>query len=197
MPARRKTLSRQDWVVAARKVFVASGVDDVKVDRLARRLKISRGSFYWHFHSRKDLLDALLRDWESRNREEIQTVRERWASSSPDLVDVVGIWLGEDPAYPTFDMAVRVWARKSAAVAEVVHGIDDAWIKLLEILFRHDGRGEIESFARARVAYFHQIGYYAMGVKESRARRVALAELYYRALTGFPEERLAGTRVGG
>jgi AcrR family transcriptional regulator len=47
-PAARR-FSREDWIASARKVLVESGVDDVKIDRLARKMKVTRGSFYWHF----------------------------------------------------------------------------------------------------------------------------------------------------
>jgi len=60
--ATTKRLTRDDWIDNARKVLVASGIEEVKVDRLARRMRVTRGSFYWHFEHRKDLLDALLSD---------------------------------------------------------------------------------------------------------------------------------------
>ena len=58
-----RQLSREDWTEAARKQLVAAGIEEVKVDRLARKMKVTRGSFYWHFKNRKDLLDSVLRVW--------------------------------------------------------------------------------------------------------------------------------------
>ena len=58
-----RALERQDWIDAARRMLTAKGVERVRVDALARTLRITRGSFYWHFSSRKALLDALLADW--------------------------------------------------------------------------------------------------------------------------------------
>jgi hypothetical protein len=34
--------------------------------------------------------------------------------------------------------------------------------------------GEPEAFVRARITYFHQVGYYAMRISESRRQRLAL-----------------------
>ncbi|MEI9851478.1 MAG: TetR/AcrR family transcriptional regulator [Sphingomonas sp.] len=68
-------LGREDWIALARKVLVQSGIEDVKVVPLADRMQVTRGSFYWHFANRKDLLDALLSDWEVRNYFEIAQVR--------------------------------------------------------------------------------------------------------------------------
>src|SRR5690606_38879450 len=45
----RQTLSREAWIAAARKVLERRGIAEVKIDRLARQFKVTRGSFYFHF----------------------------------------------------------------------------------------------------------------------------------------------------
>lgn len=179
-----KRLTREDWVASARKVLIERGIDEVKVDRLARQLRVSRGSFYWHFQGRRDLLDALLTDWEARNYFEQAQIRARWARTEPDLTEVVAIWLGEDPNFPSFDVAVRAWARRSGDVAQSVERVDDSWIAVLRELFDRSGYDETESLVRARVTYFHQMGYYALGIREEFAERVRLVPIYHRVLTG-------------
>jgi AcrR family transcriptional regulator len=69
--ARRKGLSRKtqeltrhDWVLAGLAALAEGGIDAVRVERLAKRLNVSKGSFYWHFSDRSDLLSALLDLWE-------------------------------------------------------------------------------------------------------------------------------------
>ncbi|RZF63882.1 TetR/AcrR family transcriptional regulator [Sphingomonas populi] len=179
-----RRLTREDWIAVARKVLVKSGIDDVKVDRLAKRMKVTRGSFYWHFEDRQALLDALLEDWRGRNVREIEQIAARWATTPLDFVEVVRIWLGEDPIVPQFDTAIRAWARKSPAVARLVHETDKAWVTLLQSHFTRMGLGPDESLVRARVVYFHQIGYYALAIDESIEERVRLAPFYNEVLTG-------------
>ena len=67
-----RQLSRVDWIEAARRQLIISGVDELKVDRLARKMKVTRGSFYWHFKNRKDLLDAVLQLWQEHKESELQ-----------------------------------------------------------------------------------------------------------------------------
>jgi AcrR family transcriptional regulator len=185
--AKNEQLTRDDWVAVARKAMIASGVDDVKVDVLARRLKVTRGSFYWHFESRQDLLDALLEDWESTNRREIATVGDLVEKEGKDgLVGLFRVWLAEDPSFPAFDIAIRGWARKTPKISEIVREIDDAWIDLLRASLERGGITFPESLVRARIMYFHQVGYFALALKEDRASRVKLSTYYYNALTGLP-----------
>ena len=43
-----------------------------------------------------------------------------------------------------------------------------------------------EAMVRARVTYYHQVGYYALAVKESKAARRELLPLYLDVLVGAP-----------
>lgn len=190
-PSTSRRLGRDDWIGAARQLLVRTGIDGVKVDRVARQLKVTRGSFYWHFRDVQDLADALLHDWESRNQAEISEVRIGWSRSRPNLVDVFAIWLEEQSDFLAFDMAIRVWARISPPVAEAARRVDEAWIALLTEIFVAEGYDKLDSFVRARVSYFTQIGYYALAIREELGDRLALAPAYYRALVGKdPDARL-------
>ncbi len=186
---RRK--SREDWIAAARKVLVKSGVDNVKVDRLANDLRATRGSFYWHFTDREELLNALLHDWEVKNYVAISTIRARWASSAPDLTQLIELWVEEGTESPAFGMAIRTWARGDANVEEVMHRVDNEWINLVQLLFSPEIYDESERLVRARVVYFHQVGYHALALREPQEERLRLIPYYYKVLTGHePGENL-------
>ncbi len=179
-----KRKSREDWIAAARKVLVKSGVDSVKVDRLATDLRATRSSFYWHFTDRDELLNALLHDWEVNNYVAISTIRARWASSTPDLTELIEWWVEEGTESPAFGMAIRTWARGDANVEDVMHRVDNEWINLVQLLFAPNTYDESERLVRARVVYFHQVGYHALAMREPHEERLRLIPYYYKVLTG-------------
>ena len=45
-------LDRADWIHAGFAMLAAGGIDAVRVERLAAVLKVTKGSFYWHFRDR-------------------------------------------------------------------------------------------------------------------------------------------------
>jgi AcrR family transcriptional regulator len=67
-PARRgaPTLTAADWAEAALQLIAEKGLGSLTVNTLATRLGVTKGSFYWHFHGRTDLLAAALARWEGR-----------------------------------------------------------------------------------------------------------------------------------
>ena len=177
-----RQLSRVDWIEAARRQLIISGVDELKVDRLARKMKVTRGSFYWHFKNRKDLLDAVLQLWQEHKESELQQADTRWASMG--AFEIARIWLSEDATYPAFDMAIRFWAWKSPAVAKIVRAIDHRWINFLAERFRMEGQRERESVARARIIYLQQVGYYATAFDEPMQERLAFLPYYNAIMLG-------------
>jgi hypothetical protein len=64
--------------------------------------------------------------------------------------------------------------------------VDDARIRLLLRIFENFGYSGLDAEMRARVTYYHQVGYYAMHVREMRERRLELAPFYADILTGYP-----------
>ncbi|WP_018718967.1 TetR/AcrR family transcriptional regulator [Arhodomonas aquaeolei] len=67
----RQTLTADDWAEAALDALAEDGVRAVAVEPLARRLGVTKGSFYWHFASRRMLLQAALALWERRETDEV------------------------------------------------------------------------------------------------------------------------------
>lgn len=59
-------LSRADWAEAALSALEAGGMPAVAVEPLAKQLGTTKGSFYWHFKDRADLIDAVVELWERR-----------------------------------------------------------------------------------------------------------------------------------
>ncbi len=178
-------LSQTDWIMAARDALISGGVHAVKVDLISSRLKITRGSFYWHFKSRAELLGALLELWESQNTKPFEEVAQ---GADMDAVqkfaDMVRLWLEEKDFDPAFDSAVRDWARSDPSVAKRIASIDTLRMSLLEKVFREMGYEDKEAMVRARVTYYHQIGYYALDVHESKKRRRELLPYYIEILMG-------------
>ncbi|UYM06713.1 TetR/AcrR family transcriptional regulator [Solicola gregarius] len=76
----RGQVSRQDWLNAALDALADGGVAAVRVDVLARRLGMTRGSFYWHFKDRDALVAAALEEWElvctTRTIEQLETIAD-------------------------------------------------------------------------------------------------------------------------
>lgn len=182
-------LLRDDWIAIARKALIKEGIAGVKIDRLAKSLGVTRGGFYWRFKNPQDLFDALLEDWRSTNTAPWLDALLGEGTPGERFYKLEQVWIEEKEYQPKYDMAVRSWGHVSSKVARAVHSEDGKRIEALRRLFIDAGNSPAEASIRARIVYYHQIGYYAMGIKETYEERERLGPLYYRVLTGFNDER--------
>nr|AIA11698.1 Bacterial regulatory proteins, tetR family [uncultured bacterium] len=185
--SRSDALQKPDWVAAARKLLIKRGISNVKIEPLAEAMSVTTGSFYWHFSGRPELHDALLKDWYDTNTAPFYTA-VRAASPDPrrQYLAFFGVWVLERDFDPKYDQAIRDWARTSKKVADLLREVDNTRIRLLIEIFENFGYSGLEAEMRARVTYYHQLGYYAMHVREARDRRFELAPFYADILTGHP-----------
>lgn len=69
----RSTLSAGDWEQQALVLIAEKGIRAVAVESLARRMGVTKGSFYWHFQNREALLEQSLLRWEKHDEVNLQT----------------------------------------------------------------------------------------------------------------------------
>jgi AcrR family transcriptional regulator len=68
----RSTLSAGDWEKQALVLIAEKGIRSVAIESLARRMGVTKGSFYWHFNSRDSLLEQSLLRWEKHDEANLQ-----------------------------------------------------------------------------------------------------------------------------
>lgn len=180
----RKSLSREAWLQAAVKVLERKGIAAVKADTLARQLKVTRGSFYFHFKSLKDLHDGLADLWRQYNCQPFEALADSPLVGEALFGAVIRVMVDEKPFSPSLDLAVRDWGRSSRQLAAEMEATDAFRVSLFIRSFQQMGYNEDESVVRARITYLHQIGYYAVGFTEPVAERKRYQPIYGRVLVG-------------
>jgi AcrR family transcriptional regulator len=187
-PPPENTPSTEDWVRLAREVLIKDGIVGVKIDRLAKLAGVTRGGFYWRFKNRGELFDALIEDWRERNTEPMLKVLRADAPPEQRLRRLAELYIDGRDFSEAYDSAVRAWAAMSAPIAKLVRGVDDIRLKALESLFMDAGLDADAAQIRARITYFHQIGYYAIAMEESREERRNLIDHYTAVFLAKPEK---------
>jgi AcrR family transcriptional regulator len=172
-------LGRGDWLHAARAALLRGGIEAVRVEKLARSLGVTKGSFYWHFQDRDELLELLLREWESEVAEILsQAGRGDERKKVHRLVRLLEqrAKLSEAGKAPS-DAAIFAWASVDRAVARRVNKAEEARIELLQHFM--GGRDRIELF------YLVWLGFVARGqrVPESRKRFPEIAQFLLESLS--------------
>lgn len=178
-------VSREEWIATARRVLIERGIAGVTIENLAATLKVTRGGFYWFFKKRTDLLNELLKDWEITNTKPFfDAVENAGEDGLSQLKAFFSVWMTEQDFSPAYDTAIREWARHAPKARKVLERVDNARIELLTSIYKQMGYDDDEALIRGRVAYYHQIGYYSLGVTESPENRKRYLPIYTKILSG-------------
>lgn len=157
----RNSLSPEQWIEAAMTLLVDGGVDLVRVDLLAKQLGVTRGSFYWHFRDRGDLLARVLRAWRDAATEQV-TLRfdGRHVDPAALIRNIITLPLRGRAAERAarVELAIRDWARRDPMAREAVDEADSSRISYLAQCFSALGFGIAEARSRAAVLYAYQVG---------------------------------------
>lgn len=183
--------SAEGWLEAAYQTLLESGVDSVKILPLAKKLNLSRTSFYWFFKDREELLDALIARWRDKNTGGIVKQSEAYAESLAEaMLNVFDCWLNKDLFDSRFEFAVRSWALQSEDLLAEIREADRQRMEALKRMFIRFGVPENSADVRARTTYLVQIGYISMQSEEDIPTRMLRIPEYISIYTGqVPEQR--------
>jgi AcrR family transcriptional regulator len=148
-------LGRDAWLEAALDALAAGGVADVRVETLAQELGVTKGSFYWHFRDRADLLAALLQQWRGGRSAAIAAQAEASGGKPAErLQHLLDLYLDRNnPRGMAIELAIRDWARRDADAVAVVAEVDAARLGAVSRLYAEMGCDAREASARALAFY--------------------------------------------
>ena len=153
----RNRLSAEDWELAALQLIAEQGVGALAVEALARRLGVTKGSFYWHFRTREALLQAALERWEQYGEREIISQIEQIADPRerlPELFRRVAHELQPHRVY-----AALLKALDHPLVVPVMARVSSRRTEFLETAYRQAGLGPSDALNRARLTYAAYVGF--------------------------------------
>ncbi|MCK9261131.1 MAG: TetR/AcrR family transcriptional regulator [Azoarcus sp.] len=160
-PNKPKTqLDREAWVNAAIEVLAEEGIAGLRVEVLAKRLKVTKGSFYWHFQDRRDLLIAILVLWkDGRIRDIIKQTTAQAGRELAQIYHVIDVYsANRSRRGMMIELAVRDWARRDADAAAIVAEVDDVRLRCSRDLFLACGVPLEEASSRCMLLYAYVFG---------------------------------------
>jgi AcrR family transcriptional regulator len=156
----RVLLTRDDWTRAALDALGEGGVEAVAIERLAKTLGASRGSFYWHFHDRADLIHSALELWARENTAELVPELEAIADPVKRLRTLLRT-VYEQPV-DAVELTLSA-ANDDPLVAPVFARVTRQRIDFLHRIFADLGLPPSHAAARAWLAYAFYIGHHQLG----------------------------------
>ena len=181
MPTTSSRLSRDSWIDTALELLLQSGPDAVAVQPIARKLGTTKGSFYWHFASRDDLLRATLERWEAVATDDVIASVEARTNEPRARAELLveEVTSGQSPGE-----LLLLAGTEHPDVAAAVERVTRRRIDYVARLLRSAGLTPAVAQRRATLAYAAYIGYAQLARSvpsvlphNARGRRALVGEL--------------------
>ena len=165
---RTARLSAEDWAQAALDLVAEQGVSAVAVEPLARRLGVTKGSFYWHFPSRDALLQAALERWEANEQESVFGSLEAVPDPAERLRALFLLVAREVKPHIIYSELLK--ALDHPAVQPVIDRISQRRQEYLVAMFRQAGLQRTDATHRARLTYAAYVGFLQLSLQLQQPR---------------------------
>jgi AcrR family transcriptional regulator len=148
-------LTKSDWIEHGLRTLARDGANALKVGPMAMQLKVSRGSFYWHFRDIADFRSQVLQSWQERTTE--QVIRDLEAGKTePDRLKHL-----MRRAFVTkrrLERAIRSWAAEDRDVAATVAAVDTRRVSYIAEMLVAAGVERRRALPRAAFMYWAYLG---------------------------------------
>lgn len=151
------SLTRAAWIEAALEALASEGLAGVAVGPLARRLAATKGSFYWHFNNRDELIAATLRLWIERDTDEVIAAIEAIADPQDRLRALAQQAYGDAAAGKDAHASVLA-AATDPRIGPALADVTQRRLDFLERLFSDLGNPRHMARTRAHLAYAVYVG---------------------------------------
>jgi AcrR family transcriptional regulator len=148
-------LTKSDWIKHGLRTLARDGVNALKVGPMATELKVSRGSFYWHFRDIADFRSQILRSWQERTTDRVIQELEAEKAEPDRLKHLMARAFNEKPR---LDRAVRSWAAEDENVAKIVASVDARRVAYIAKLLVAAGVESRRALSRAAFMYWAYLG---------------------------------------
>ncbi len=150
-------LSAVDWEHAALDLIAEEGVYAVAIESLAKKLGVTKGSFYWHFGSRDALIDAAFKRWET---EEMETMLGDGGRLKTPNDRLLALFDQVSRRLPTHAVYGALFAAAShPLVAPVLRRIAEIRMDYVSSLLEELGMSKSSARHRARLTYTAYVGF--------------------------------------
>lgn len=168
-------LSKNDWLKEGFKILKEFAQHKIRILYLCERLQVTRGSFYHHFKSINDYIEALMKKWEQEYT--LEFIEEANKGNTPfDQLQILNAMIFQNEQ--TIEASIRSWGFYHEIVGHYLQRVDETRIHYLRDIFVNAGLEEEKALMCAKLEYASLIGIQQLYPKKFDDEVKALCDLY-------------------
>jgi len=160
--------TKEDWIKLGYKLFSEHGVSGIIVEKMAKKLKVNKSSFYWHFKTKKDFIEQLITYWINNETEQIINLTDSEKPGLQKFKTLIDLIYKQD-LFLDFTFYLKRYAKKEKKIQIIIDKIDNQRIEYANKLLQEMGYSKQDARIKSTLLHKHFIGYHeVIGYKKQK-----------------------------
>ncbi len=147
----------EDWIKKGIELLAQGGIEALNVEKMAKSLNCTKGSFYHHFKSREDYINQILEDYYNSRKNMLENMGKLYNNPVEKLSRVL-IGVFKNPRGLDFEFQLRKLAEINEKAKIYLNNLERERITYVNVLLRDCGADNPQ--LRAEMIYHYYIGWY-------------------------------------
>jgi len=155
----KANVTKEKWLEAGLRRFGDSGLEGLKVERMAQELKSSKAGFYWYFKSRDIFIKDLIEYW--YKQETAVAIQKASISNDPiKKLETLFLVAAEVQIYPDVLFQVRKLAYKNKKYKSILDKVENDRVGFVTGIFKELGISDSKAKQMGEFLYLYYLGWY-------------------------------------
>lgn len=164
----KKISSKTDWITLGYSLFAKEGHKGIIVERMAKKLKCNKSSFYHYFQSKPKFITEIIAYWIQIDTDDIIQITNSFNSPQEQFDAFLKTAFKFDPNID-FNFHLRLYAKRDSLIAQLVQKTDEHRKAFLQELLIALNPEQDKSSEKAEIFYRYFIGYHVENSNQSQS----------------------------
>lgn len=152
---------KEDWIKLGYQQFSDKGISGIVIEKMAKKLKVNKSSFYWHFSTKKIFIRQLIEYWEKESTSKIIEKVNQAPGPKEKFDKLIELSFLKDNNID-FVFFLKKYAKSNKELNDLIDSSDRQRIRFTESLLVKLGFSEKDASVKSSIFYKYLIGYHEM-----------------------------------
>lgn len=152
---------KKDWIKLGFKLFSQKGISGIIIEKMALKLNVNKSSFYWHFKTKKDFINAIMEYWVYNDTQKIISKVEKCINPRDKFNKLIELAFKKDP-HLDFMFHLKRYSQTNKHIFEITNSIEIQRINYVKEILINMKFSKEAAEIKANLFYKYLIGYHEM-----------------------------------
>jgi len=153
--------TKRDWILLGYKLFSDKGISGIVIEKMAKKLKVNKSSFYWHFSTKANFVHEIIGYWEKESTSDIIYKVNKESNPKARFEKLIELSFRKDNNID-FIFYLKKYARTDKRLNNLMKELDNQRMAYTSKVLEQLGLAKSDAKVKSSIFYKYLIGYHEM-----------------------------------